>query len=284
MNLFEIRKLNKVSCQKLGQLVLFCLFLSGQSLYAQEPEVEASTYLKIGYLNPFSNVERVREPSAIVPNDRVAISPQRNESWTAKILVEDDAGVLNSVRDNLQKWQEMEEYRQNWALDGMRMYDTPDRGGKVAYLNSQLLKYLDKRLSGEVNSAEEGSTLHQVGQVQKALKPNAEARVSEKVKVKFKARLLQREATVRVDNPWVEYNTNINSQGEINMHAGREIKFIGVKTNVDYNVKQGHWITSIDKPLNENLTARLSSAQSDRQMAFGEETDRTLQFIYSAPF
>jgi hypothetical protein len=283
MKLFEIVKLTNKSCQNLGQLLVLTAFILSTTAAAQT-EIEQGTHLKIGYLNPFSNVERVRTPSAVVPNDRVEIRPKSHESWTAKILVEDSAGVMVGVRDNLRKWQEIEEYRKNWNLEKTGMYDTPDLAAKKAYINRQLIKYLDKRLSGEVRNAEEGSTLHRVGQVQKALKPNAEAKVSEKIKIKFKARVLQGEAIVRVDNPWVEYRTNINRKGEITMNAAREIKFIGVKTNVDYNVKQGSWVATFDKPINDKLLARVSSSQSDKQMAFEEQTNRTLQFIFRTPF
>ena len=50
--------------------------------------------------------------------------------------------------------------------------------------------------------------LHRVGQVQKALKPSTSVNVSKKVKLKFKAKVLQRQARFIVANPWMDYTTD----------------------------------------------------------------------------
>ena len=278
MKLIEIKKMAKANCLKFGQVLFSVAFIMFQNAQADE------TLLRVGYLNPFAEIREKRAPSSTVPNDRIFVSPKPIESWTANILVEDDAGVMLSIKNDLQRWQEIEEFRENWSLQESRFYETPDIGAKKAYLSRMLLRYLDKRVTGGVKKAEAGSTLHRVGQVKSALKPNTEAQISKNIKVKFKARLLQGEAIARIENPWVEYHTIINRNGDFNMHASREFASIGVRSYLDYNVNGGVWTATFDKPLTNKLMARLSSAQSDKQMAFEEQTNRTLQFIFTTAF
>ena len=113
-----------------------------------------------------------RGPANYIPDDEISISPIKNTLWLDKVFVKDDAGVLENVRRDIQRWQDDEEYRQNWGIDRFGAQAAPTDLQKKQYLSRQALRYLDKRLTGEVKKAEKGSTLHKVGTVQKALKPN----------------------------------------------------------------------------------------------------------------
>ena len=268
------KKFTQLSCMGLilGKMIV-CSAFAGET---QKSNIEL-----LQNLNPLKKI-RSRGPNSYVPADEVEVVPSlEQESWMNKILVEDNSGVLRGVRNDIKNWEEKDEYAKLWNLKSTGLYETPNQAAKKQYLDKKILKYVDKRISGEVKNAEEGSALHRVGQVQKALKPNAEAQISKRIKLKFKARVLQQKAIVRVDNPWVDYNSEINADGQVQMNMHKDIKSLGVKTNVQYQLSEETWVATVDRPLNAQWTARVSSSQTDKDMAFSEDSNRTVQLLYN---
>lgn len=225
-----------------------------------------------------------REPATFKVSEDGFIRPIDFEININDLLIEDNAGVLVSVRENLKKWDETEEYVKNWNLESTGLYHIVDSEAKKAYINRHILKYVDKRLSGEIKAAEEGSALRKVGQVQKALKPNTTVQISKLVEIKFKAKVIQGKAYMTIKNPIAEYKTTFSADGDIDMNLKREFKALKVKSNIDYNVRAGRWIASFDRPLSSKINSRLSTSQSSKDMAFSSNSDQKFELFFNHAF
>ncbi|MBK24160.1 MAG: hypothetical protein CME70_09190 [Halobacteriovorax sp.] len=309
--MFVKKKVSPIHCLNFGHLsVLLLSFLfSNLALCESQPQDDMENLVMLKMLNPSYRV-RGRGPSNFVPDDQIEPLPVESKSWTQQILVEDDAGVLVGIKKDLAEWQETQEYAKTWNLESTGVYDVDSVDTKKAYLQRMILKYADKRLSGEVKKAEEGSALHTVGQAQKALKPNAEANVTENIKLKFKARVLQGKAIMEVRNPYVEYKATTNLKGEVHMDARKEFKEIGVETNanyqandddlkvnviknfedfnlqaqIDYEVSQENWTASLQRPIYKKLIGRVSSTQSEKEMILGGESNQRMEVMFNTSF
>lgn len=225
-----------------------------------------------------------RAPANFIPDDQIEPLPLEQRLWIQEILVEDKAGVLNSMRSNFENWQQKEEYVRRWKIEPTGTLVTPDKDQKKSYLMKQLLKYADKRLSGEIKNAEEGSTFHEIGKVEQALRPNAEAKISSKVSLKLRARVLQGKVILLVKNPWVDYHANIKANGSIDMHLEKELKEFGVKTAIDYQVRDGIYIARVEKALTAEIGARFSATQKVDKAPFKSESDSRIELTYSRGF
>lgn len=309
--MFVKKKETPIFCLKFGHLsvlILSCLF-SSLSFADLEPQDDIENLIMLKMLNPSYRV-RGRGPSNFVPDDEIQPLPLESKSWTQQILVEDDAGVLKGVQKDISAWQEKQDYARAWNLESTGVYDVDSVDEKKAYLQKMILKYADKRLSGEVKKAEEGSALHTVGQAQKALKPNAEAALTENFKLKFKARVLQGKAIMEVKNPYVDYSTTTNLKGDVDMNAAKEFKEVGVKTaahykatednlkvnmiksfedlnlqaSIDYEVSDENWTASLQRPIYKQLIGRVSSTQSEKEMILGDESEQRMEVMFNTSF
>tara|TARA_R110000868_G_scaffold164359_20_gene396962 strand:+ start:1744 stop:2478 length:735 start_codon:yes stop_codon:yes gene_type:complete len=225
-----------------------------------------------------------RSPANFIPDDQIEPLPLEQRLWIQEILVEDSAGVLESMRHNFENWHQKEEYVRRWKVEAVGPLSTPTAEQKKSYLMRQLLKYADKRLSGEIKNAEEGSTFHNIGQVEQALRPNAEAQISSKVSLKLRARVLQGKAILLVNNPWLDYNATIKMNGSVDMHVGKELKEFGVRTAIDYQVKDGIYVARIDKTITAEISARFSATQDIDKAPFKAESDSRIELTYNRGF
>lgn len=224
-----------------------------------------------------------RMPASFVPNDDVALAPMEQELWINRVLIEDDAGVLSRMQQNFKSWEQTDKYAEQWNLSSTGLYVTPTDEERKSYLSKELLQYIDKRVSGEVKRAEEGSALHTVGQVQEAMKPNTTVEVSPLLKFRFRARVIQREVRLLVENPWLECNAKANLSGDLEVNLAKNLDY-GVRANLFYKVNEGYWVTSFSKSLTNNLSGVVSSYATDKQMAFSEDANTTVQLVFSQPF
>jgi hypothetical protein len=226
-----------------------------------------------------------RAPAHFVPNDDVDPQPiVENRLWLQDIFTKDDEGHLDATRNQISEWKNTEEYAQNWNVKSTGLYNTPDEKEKKSYFNRQILKYADKRLAGEVKNSEEGSVLQTVGQAQKALAPSTQVGVSQNVKIKFRARVLQGKAMMTIENPYIDHETEVRASGSVNMKTEKNLKSIGLLAGVDYAVTEKTWTARFDKKITERISARISSIQTDKTMAFSADSDRIVQVMYSLPF
>lgn len=233
--------------------------------------------------NPNHRIQ-TRGPQSHMPDVDYAPAPERLTFWYENILVEDSSGVLVSMRKDFDRWDEQEEYIKNWNLESTGLYTIKSHESKKNYFNKRILRYVDKRISGEVKKAEKGSTLASVGKAQKALKPNTKVSISKNVKLKFKARVLQGMAIMKIVNPYVDYKASYSFGGGIDMKMKKEFKGVRATASVDYKPEDKHYVTNFDKRLSDRVSARISSSQSHDKAIFTSDSDSRLQLMYSSPF
>lgn len=223
--------------------------------------------------------------NSISYNDEVSMVPYSLPHWGERIMVRDDSGVYDEMKQQINSWQEKEDYAKNWNLQSTGMYAPTPEKEKKSFMMAKGLKYMDKRLAGEVKQAEEGSALHTVGQVQQVLQPNAKVAVSKNVRLKFKAQVLQMKGKVLVINPYVDSQADHSfTKNETNLHLGRDISAIGIGAGVDYIVQKESYETYMSKRLTDTITTKISSSQKQDNMAFSSDSDRKVEINYSKPF
>lgn len=233
--------------------------------------------------NPNYKIQ-TRGPQSHIPDVDYTPAPERVTSWYEHVLVESDAGVLKSMKRDFDRWDEEENYVTNWNLQSTGLYPIKSRASRKTYFSKRILRYFDKRLSGEVKKAEKGSTLASVGNVQTALRPNTKVSVSKNVKLKFKAKVLQGMAIMKVVNPYVDYNASYSFSDGLKMKMKKEFKGVRATASVDYKPEDKTYVTNFDKNLTDTVSARVSSSQADDAAIFSNDSNSSFQLMYSSPF
>lgn len=257
------RKLETEGCTKFRHLSLF-IILSFVSTTAFSFE---------------HKVANSRSPASAF-EEEVLTAPIEKKPMVESLFAEDDAGVMREMRDSLNSWQNTEDYNQRWNLESTHLHKTPTTKEKTLFISKNLLRYADKRLAGEVKNAEEGSTLHKVGRVEKSLRPNAAVPVTKYVSLKFKARVLQGKAIMEVKNPWVELNATVKADGKAKILTKKDFNQLGTSAGVEYSVKETQWVAFIDQTVTSNIKARLSSTT----LPNGNDADKKIEMMASFPF
>lgn len=237
--------------------------------------------LSNGYSQSFSNN---RGPANFLPSESVRPTLYSQPGIYHYLTLEDDKGVLVEMRNQMNAWNEEEEYLKQWNLEGFADRNIVTTEEKKKYINRYIIKYLDKRLSGEIKRAEEGSVFHRVGQMEQALKPNATVNVSETFKLKIKAKVLEAEASMILDNPYFELESHFLLDGTITVNANKNFDNLGLRFYTNVAVNSFSYSTSIEKTLPYNVLAKLSSDQSLNEVAFTGDTNKTLSFNYNFVF
>ena len=262
---------------------LLILLVASSQVCAGEDMTKAQNEKMLNSLNPYTKSVS-RSPGNFVPDEEASDLPSNVVLWYENILVPDQAGVMNRMRSTYQSWEKTEEYARNWNVESTGLYDIKEQEDRVKLFNRQILKYVDKRLSGEIKNAEEGSTLHTVGHVQKALKPQTKVEVSKYFKLKFKARPIQGRGFMIVENPWLNNSTTVKINGNVNININKDISSLGLKANLDYEVNEGLYVASLNKKITNEITARVTSSQSHGEMAFIDFDQQKFELFYSLPF
>lgn len=219
-----------------------------------------------------------RAPAAV--DEEVLTIPFNNEDsffTNDNMFAEDDAGVMKDMKANLNNWEKTEDYARVWDLQRTGLYVTPTASEKGKYISKRLLRYADKRLSGEMKKADEGSTLHRVSRVEKNLRPNASVNMTKDFGLKFKARVLQGKAIVEVKNPWVECNATVGVNGKAKLITKKEFKELGLASGAEYSLNDDQFLTYIDQQLTDNIKARVSNTS-------GNDADSRVEMTASFPF
>lgn len=220
-----------------------------------------------------------RAPASIMAADDLYVAPMEQEIWLNSVMIEDDRGILEGMANKFKEWQEMDEYAAQWNLTSTGLYETPTDAQRINYFNKQFLKYVDRRVSGEVKNAEEGSTFHKVGQVQESLSPETAVEMAPNLRLRFRARVLEGAARMMVENPYVENTTSVDYKGQIHVNLNRQFKDLDLRTHFDMNVNQGEWQASVDKPITETITGRIAARHTEQ---YDEEA--IVQLRYSLRF
>lgn len=253
-------------CTKIRQAVYLlnsCLLLSGSAL-AQEYVLK-------------------RAPSSFVSTDEVIVVPREQESWYEGAVIDDDAGVLNSMRVDFRREQEQSYYANQWGLQNTGMYNFSSPDQKFQRVSRDMLTYTDKRLNGEIRRAEKGSNLHRVGQVQTALQPNTTVGLFDGYAIKFQVRAIQGKGTIRLKNPYVDSYMDLTLGGRREFVTEKKWGF-GLRTAVNMRLDQSLYFTTIEQRLTDTITAALISNQAMGTPAFSQESDRRIQLNYFRPF
>jgi hypothetical protein len=224
-----------------------------------------------------------RKIASAAPEEEVLTVPMYDRPMLVTLFADDDAGIMQGMRESLNAWEKKEEYNKNWNLPNVGPYSIPENKEKRKMVSNRILKYADKRFAGEMKNAEEGSTLHSIGKVEKSLRPNAQVAVLPNITIKFKARVLQGKAIMEVRNPWIEYSTTLSANGNIKILSQKEFKEIGVKSGVEYSVRDSQWVAFIDQKITDSIFARASSTQNNRSI-FSNDADKRIEMHASFPF
>jgi len=227
---------------------------------------------------------RGRGPASTVPRDDIHPEPLSHEIWLNNVWVEDSAGVMNQMKNEFSNWEKKEEYRRNWDIESTGLYDTLDRGQKKNWFSKMLFKYVDKRLSGELKNAEEGSALQKVRSVKQALKPNTTASISNNIKLKFRAKILRMRAYMRIVNPWVKAETEFNVNGRVYTRVQKRFESLGVDTRFEYRLHDNTYTASVSKPLGNNITAIVSNVKTVQSDVIQHDAGSTFQLQYYTSF
>lgn len=225
----------------------------------------------------------LRKPAAI--DEEVLTVPLSADSFSNEnIFAEDDAGIMRGMKESINSWEKTEEYAQVWDLKSTGLYNTPSTSEKGQFISKKLLRYADKRLSGEMKKADEGSALHKMSRVEKQLRPSAAISVSKNFGLKFKARVLQGKAIVEVKNPWVDCNATVGANGKTKVLAKKEFKQLGLSSGAEYAINEEQFVAFVDQQVTNNVKARLSSTQSNGTNVFRNDADARVEMTASFPF
>ncbi|MEA9355188.1 hypothetical protein SHI21_03205 [Bacteriovorax sp. PP10] len=222
---------------------------------------------------------KVERKPAAVDEEVLTVPLSSDESFFTNdnMFAEDDAGVMKDMKASLHGWETTEEYARVWNLQDTGLYNTPTTSQKAKYISKKMLRYADKRFSGEMRRADEGSTLHSMSKVEKNLRPNAAVNVSKNFGFKFKARVLQGKAIVDVKNPWVECNATVGVNGKAKLITRKEFKEVGMASGAEFSVNDSTFLTYIDQQVTDNVKARISNTS-------GVDADSRLEMMASFPF
>jgi hypothetical protein len=235
-------------------------------------------------LSTTASAQVLRTPANYIPDDEISTSPIENTLWVDQVFVNDDANVLENTARDLKRWEEEEEFERNWGVKRVAGHGTPSAEQKKAYVSRQMLRYMDKRLTGSVKKAEKGSTLHKVGTVQKALKPQSTVQFSKQFKLRFKARVLQRSASLYLVNPYFNNSLDINRRGQAFLRMSKRIKPLKLDTAMRVDFSNDTYASSLSRPITKKVRAVLSTSQTLKDAPFESTGDNRLELRYFSAF
>lgn len=236
------------------------------------------------FLTATASADLVRSPANYIPDDEISTTPIENTLWVDQVFVNDNANVLENTKRDLQRWEEDEEFERNWGVRKFYDQGIPSLQQKKAYVSRQMLRYMDKRLTGSVKKADKGSALHKVGTVQKALKPSSTVQFSKKFKLRFKARVLQRSASFYLINPYFNNSLDVNRRGQAVLRMSKTVKplKIDLATRVDF--ANNNHASSLSRPLTKKVRAVLSTTQTLESVPFESSGDNRFELRYFSRF
>lgn len=225
-----------------------------------------------------------RAPASL--EEEVLTVPVTKQSFYSNenLFAEDDSGVMKDLKYSMKYWEDRAEYAHVWGLESTGAYETPSTTEKGQYVAKKMLRYLDKRLSGEMKKAEAGSTLHSVALVERQLRPNTAVQLSQDFQLKMKARVLQGKVIAELRNPWVTCETTLGINGKAKVLTKKEFKEIGLTGGAEYSVNESQIVAFIDQQLSDNIKARISSTKENSMNAFDNGADARIEMTASFPF
>ena len=119
-------------------------------------------------------------------------------------MLEDDRDILLNIKKTTRTWDQEEYFIEFWRLEDTAIYTPLPLEKKKSYLEKNMLRYADKRLAGEIRQSKKGTTLHQIGRVQKTLRPQTKVQLSPLYRIRLRAKVLRGLIMLKLENPYVD--------------------------------------------------------------------------------
>ncbi|MCB9062008.1 MAG: hypothetical protein H6622_10835 [Halobacteriovoraceae bacterium] len=256
--------------KKLDSLCIFALICSAHKANADDKT----------QINPNSTKKiQSRTIASHIPDDDLTPTPLRPKIWMDYTFVHDEAGIYQQMIDNWNNWERYDHEYKVWNLSGLNI-SRPDETERKNNLTKNLIKYADRRLSGEIKHAEKGSTLAKVGSVQKALKPSTKVEFNKNYKLRLKARLIEGNLKLNFINPYIVSYADLNRSGEYGIHLFKNFEKQKISYSLDYAVNQNSYVFNLDKEVFYNIDLFISSSQNDKTLLFSKESNATVGLRY----
>lgn len=217
--------------------------------------------------------------------EEVLTVPVTKSTFSKEVIFqEDDSGVMKGMKDDLNEWEKKREFAELWDLEGIQFYEAPSANDQKKYLGKKVLRYLDRRLNGEMKKAQEGSALHSIKTVEKSLRPDATVAMTKNFSMKFKFRALQGKLITDFRNPWIESNITVGANGKIKFITKKNFKDIGLTSGTELSITESTLLAYIDQEFTQNIKGRVSTYQEHGMNIFGNDADTRVEVIASFPF
>ena len=239
-------------------------------------------FLSLGVLPMKARAQR-RDVASFVSQDEVIVVPRQEESWYQNNMIDDNQGIMNSMRVDIRRWQEQNQYLDLWGLRKTGIYPETPPEVLTARVRRDMLRYADKRLSGEVNKAEKGSNLYRVGQAQRSLSPSTQVSIFEGYSIKMQVRVIQGKSTFLFNNPYMKTYLEVTLGGRREFVTEKWFNNI-FRAAVNYRLDQYMYFTTFDYRITPQVTASLVSQQNMQAAPYSGESDKRIQLNYFIQF
>ena len=255
----------------------------------------------LAYSNADLDFITPRGPSFAVPDDGDIIVAMGPEHFHETFLVEDDRGVLKQIKVTMHRWSSDEHFAQLWHLEDIGLYLPPPMEERKRFLEKHMIRYADKRLSGEIKKAKKGSSLHQVGQVKKAIRPQSRFQLAEDYRLRLQGKVLRGLIQLKLENPHikiVELEFKAFNKGTFwrrESQVGETTLFLGHHfdrsrryfSGIEYGLYGADWKWELRRELQEiapGLFIQFRTEQDNRRLPFSENSGRIGELFYSLNF
>lgn len=217
--------------------------------------------------------------------EEVLTVPVTKSTFSKEVIFqEDDSGVMKEMKEFSYEWEKRREFAELWDLEGIEFYEAPTQDDQKKYFSKKVLRYLDRRLNGEMKKAQEGSALHSFKTVEKSLRPDATVAMSKNFSVKFKFRALQGKLITDFRNPWVESNITLGANGKMKFITKKHFKELGLTGGTEFSITESALLAYLDQDFTQNIKGRVSTYQEHGVNIFGNDSDARVEVIASFPF
>lgn len=237
-----------------------------------------------------------RDPSNYYPSDAYVYVPYENKTFWSELVVPDRKGVLRRIQEQMTLWQEDDFFIEYWDLADTGLYQV-DVETRKGFLARQGLRYVDKRLTGQIKRAEEGSTLAAIGKAKNALSPKTTVGLGKDLKFKFSAKVLRGLMLMRLKNPYiddvvVEYKAldslalwdPDNYPNEAKIHMRENFRGIKAYAIIEYKFFDEEFRWEFAKGLTRRLFLAVITEQTNRDLPFSGGANKIAELRFNSIF
>lgn len=276
-----------ISIMQLTNIIFasFCLLsLCSTKSFCIDLKIKKISDYDIDELDMNRNDSFNRRPANFVADEDIEIVKINDGKTVNDYFNDDDSGVLSNMRKKINTWDNNKEFVETWSLKNNSFYNSPSDDDKKQYVVNNTLKYLDKFLSGEMKNAEKGSKLSKISRVHSALKPSSKLSVSDNIRLKVSARVLQGYMNVKLDNPYIDTNLTMKATGQATFEMSKNFAPIGFKTGVNYLIDQNLWVASVNQKITTHISATILSEQPMGTIPSDEKAVQRMSLDYVLNF